>query len=255
MGRAQRQRRRLAGGDAATRGRAAASAGLPSERRRGRHLAGGSDVAAHLGAVSRPVRIDRNANFFELGGDSLIAISVAMTAGQRGLDLTPQDLYENQTVASLAKVLIARYAAGGWPVSRPDDAMNPPVPPNVTYFLEHGLRDVGRWRTPVILQSALRHRRKRRPGGTHRAVTVSTTRCGVHLVERAGSWDQHIADAASSPSCSPGSSRRSGDGSPQERTAVFRRSSTSRSREHQVVRAVDCHVHPRRVRRSVAISH
>ena len=57
--------------------------------------------------------IDRNANFFELGGDSLIAISVAMTAGHEGLDLTPQDLYENQSVAALAKVLTARYAEGG----------------------------------------------------------------------------------------------------------------------------------------------
>ena len=42
--------------------------------------------------------IDRNANFFELGGDSMIAISVAMTAANEGLDLTPQDLYENPTV-------------------------------------------------------------------------------------------------------------------------------------------------------------
>ena len=36
-----------------------------------------------------------------------------MTAANEGLDLTPQDLYENQTVAALAKALIARYAAGG----------------------------------------------------------------------------------------------------------------------------------------------
>ena len=57
--------------------------------------------------------IDRNANFFELGGDSLIAISVAMTAANEGLDLTPQDLYENQSVAALARRLTARYAAGG----------------------------------------------------------------------------------------------------------------------------------------------
>ena len=53
--------------------------------------------------------VDRNANFFELGGDSLIAISVAMTAANEGLDLTPQDLYENQTVAS------ARQGPG-WPI-------------------------------------------------------------------------------------------------------------------------------------------
>ena len=57
--------------------------------------------------------VDRKANFFELGGDSLVAISVAMTASNEGLDLTPQDLYENQTVAALAKALTARYAAGG----------------------------------------------------------------------------------------------------------------------------------------------
>ena len=57
--------------------------------------------------------VDRNANFFELGGDSLVAISVAMAATHEGLDLTPQDLYDNQTVAALAKALAARYAAGG----------------------------------------------------------------------------------------------------------------------------------------------
>ncbi len=34
--------------------------------------------------------VDRKANFFELGGDSLVAISVAMTAANEGLDLTPR---------------------------------------------------------------------------------------------------------------------------------------------------------------------
>ena len=60
--------------------------------------------------------IDRNANFFELGGDSLIAISVAMTAVNEGLDLTPQDLYENQTVAALAKS--SDRPIRGWPGAR-----------------------------------------------------------------------------------------------------------------------------------------
>ena len=138
--------------------------------------------------------IDRNANFFELGGDSLIAISVAMTAGHQGLDLTPQDLYENQTAASLAKVLSARYAEGGLARQSLDDAINPPLPPNVAYFLEHGLRDVGRWRTPVILHL-------RSDIGEHDVRAVLTAVTGVHdalrvhLVERAGTWDQHIADA------------------------------------------------------------
>ena len=72
--------------------------------------------------------VDRNANFFELGGDSLVAISVAMAAANEGLDLTPQDLYENQTVAALAKALVARYAAGGLARQSPSDVVHPPCP-------------------------------------------------------------------------------------------------------------------------------
>ena len=52
-------------------------------------------------------------NFFELGGDSLVAIGVAMTASHEGVELTPQDLYDNQTLAALADALVARQAAGG----------------------------------------------------------------------------------------------------------------------------------------------
>ncbi|WP_396837098.1 type I polyketide synthase [Mycobacterium sp. ITM-2016-00317] len=178
--------------------------------------------------------IDRNANFFEIGGDSLIAISVAMTAGHEGLDLTPQDLYENQTVASLAKVLSARYAEGGLARQTLDDAVHPPVPPNVAYFLEHGLRDIGRWRIPVILGL--------RPDvgeddvrAVLTAVTDAHDALRVHLVERSGTWDQRIAE--------PGEftelvTRQLPDGlaagSPQERAAVLE-FLDEQVREHQMV--------------------
>ncbi|MGE4365078.1 MAG: type I polyketide synthase, partial [Mycolicibacterium sp.] len=178
--------------------------------------------------------IDRNANFFEIGGDSLIAISVAMTAGHEGLDLTPQDLYENQTVAALAKVLTARYAEGGLARQTLDDAVNPPVPPNVAYFLEHGLRDIGRWRIPVILGL-----RSDVGEDDVRAVLTAVTEVHdalrVHLVERAGTWDQHIAE--------PGEftelvARQLPEGlaagSPQEREAVLG-FLDEQVREHQVV--------------------
>ena len=75
-----------------------------------------------------------------------------MTAANEGLDLTPQDLYENQTVAALAKALTARYAAGGLARQSPSDVTHPPVPPNISYFLEHGVRERGQWRVPLILQ-------------------------------------------------------------------------------------------------------
>jgi peptide-methionine (R)-S-oxide reductase len=50
-------------------------------------------------------------NFFEIGGDSLVAIGVAMTASHEGVELTPQDLYDNSSLSALADTLVARHAA------------------------------------------------------------------------------------------------------------------------------------------------
>ncbi|MGE2717244.1 type I polyketide synthase [Mycolicibacterium litorale] len=166
-------------------------------------------------------RIDRNANFFELGGDSLVAISVAMTAANEGFDLTPQDLYENQTVSALAATLVARLAAGGLARPSPDDAVNPPVPPNIEHFLEHGLRDANRWRIPVIL-------RLRPDVGAEHAQAVLTALTNHHdalrlrIEQRAGTWEQHFLDpqdfgelpVRELPEGLP-------PGSPQERDAVL----------------------------------
>jgi phthiocerol/phenolphthiocerol synthesis type-I polyketide synthase E len=137
--------------------------------------------------------INRTANFFELGGDSLIAISVAMTAANEGLDFTPQDLYENQTVAALAKTLIARYAAGGLARQSSNDVVHPPLPPNIEHFLEHGLAEAGRWRIPLILRL--------RPDlqvedirAVLTAVTNQHDALRLRIAERAGTWEQHIGD-------------------------------------------------------------
>ena len=137
--------------------------------------------------------IDRNTNFFEVGGDSLIAISVAMTASKEGVDLTPQDLYENQTPAALARAINARYAEGSLARHLPSDDDHPPVPPNVSYFLEHGLRDVGSWRVPLVLQL--------RPDVSLddiRAVLTAVTNhhdaLRLRLVDHAGTWDQRFGE-------------------------------------------------------------
>jgi phthiocerol/phenolphthiocerol synthesis type-I polyketide synthase E len=137
--------------------------------------------------------VDRNANFFELGGDSLVAISVAMTAGKEGLDLTPQDLYDNQTVAALAKALTARYAAGGLARQSSSDVTHPPVPPNICYFLEHGIRERGQWRVPLLLQL--------RPDvqvedirSVLTAVTNHHDALRLKIEERAGTWEQVVGE-------------------------------------------------------------
>ena len=43
-------------------------------------------------------------NFFELGGDSILSIQIISRAGQAGLKLTPKQIFQNPTIASLAEV-------------------------------------------------------------------------------------------------------------------------------------------------------
>ncbi|MEB3030799.1 type I polyketide synthase [[Mycobacterium] nativiensis] len=137
--------------------------------------------------------VDRTANFFDIGGDSLVAISVAMAASHEGLDLTPQDLYDNPTVAALAKVLTARYTAGGLGRQSLGEVEHPPVPPNMTYFLENGVREHGRWRIPLILRL--------RPDVSVDDVRAVLTAVVNHhdalrlrITERAGTWEQRIVE-------------------------------------------------------------
>ncbi len=119
-----------------------------------------------------------------------------MTASNEGLDLTPQDLYENQTVAALAKALTARYAAGGLGRQSPGDVTHPPVPPNISYFLEHGVRSHEQWRVPLILQL--------RPDVQVDDIRAVLTAVSNHhealrlrLVERAGTWEQVVVSPGS----------------------------------------------------------
>ena len=160
-------------------------------------------------------------NFFDIGGDSLVAISVAMSASHQGLELTPQDLYDNPTVAALTRALTARYAAGGLARHSFTEVEHPPVPPNLDFFLEQGLADRGRWRIPLILRL--------RPDvaiDDVRAVLTAVTNhheaLRLQLAERAGIWEQHIGEQLESVEVAqdslPGGLE---PGSEQERAAVF----------------------------------
>ncbi|MGH9929159.1 MAG: amino acid adenylation domain-containing protein, partial [Pyrinomonadaceae bacterium] len=46
-------------------------------------------------------------NFFDLGGDSILAIQIVSRASQAGLRLTPKDIFERRTIAELAETIEA----------------------------------------------------------------------------------------------------------------------------------------------------
>lgn len=135
--------------------------------------------------------IDPTANFFDLGGDSLMAISIAMTASNEGLSITPQDLYEHPTLASLTAAVDAAFAASGL-AKPPEPEANPAILPNTSYFLENGLRDGGRWRVPLIL----RLDPKVGPEDIRTVLSAVTNHhdaLRLQLVDNAGVWEQRIA--------------------------------------------------------------
>jgi amino acid adenylation domain-containing protein/non-ribosomal peptide synthase protein (TIGR01720 family) len=49
-------------------------------------------------------RVGTRDNFFELGGDSIVSMQVVSRARQKGIHFTPKDLFQHQTVQSLAAV-------------------------------------------------------------------------------------------------------------------------------------------------------
>ena len=163
-----------------------------------------------------------NDNFFDIGGDSLLAIGVAMSATNQGLELTPQDLYDHPSVSNLAAALAARYAEGGLATVPTGDDVTHPVPPSMVHFFENGLREPGRWRVPLLLaigadvsvddvRSVLT------------AVTNHHDALRLEIVERAGTWEQRVdrrervRRRASRRSLAEGLAR----GSAQEREAVL----------------------------------
>lgn len=135
--------------------------------------------------------IDRNDNFFDLGGDSLISIGISTAATNAGLDVTPQDLYRYPTLATLAAHVDAKDAAGS--LAKPIDATaHFAVPPNVARFVEQGVQETGCWRFPLIFRLA--------PSvgvddvrAALTAVTNHHDALRLRLVERGGTWEQHIA--------------------------------------------------------------
>ncbi|MCG3782690.1 non-ribosomal peptide synthetase [Delftia acidovorans] len=75
-------------------------------------------------------RVGRQDNFFALGGDSILSLRVASLARQRGLQVSPAQIFENQSLAAVAQALgdgrlpslegIARHAPQ--PVRAPSSA-------------------------------------------------------------------------------------------------------------------------------------
>ena len=114
-----------------------------------------------------------------------------------------------------------------------------------TYFLEQGLRDAGRWRVPLILRL-----RPDVPADDIRAVLTAVTNhhdaLRLRIVERAGTWEQHVGEPQEFTDLATRSLPDGvAPGSPQEREAVLDILNEQIARPGPVEPTADRHLRPR----------
>jgi acyl-coenzyme A synthetase/AMP-(fatty) acid ligase/aryl carrier-like protein len=56
-------------------------------------------------------KVGVNDNFFEIGGDSILSIQMLARANREGIELTPRDLFQHQTIGELAQLVGAATVA------------------------------------------------------------------------------------------------------------------------------------------------
>jgi amino acid adenylation domain-containing protein/non-ribosomal peptide synthase protein (TIGR01720 family)/FkbM family methyltransferase len=141
------------------------------------------------------VSIDEN--FFELGGDSILSIQIIAKARRVGLELTPKQVFQHQTVKELAAVAKSFTAEGYKRVvaARGDTGSSGDVilTPIQRWFFEQELIDVHHFNQAVLLtvpadfDAALCARVLAHLQTHHDALRLRFTR-------EAGAWHQYVSD-------------------------------------------------------------
>ena len=87
-------------------------------------------------------------NFFELGGDSILALQAIAKAHQLGLQLTPRDLFQHQTIARLATVVSSRQEVQAEQGLITGMGLLTPIQ---HWFFEQGLQHPHHWNQAILL--------------------------------------------------------------------------------------------------------
>eukprot|EP01031_Cornospumella_fuschlensis_P021219 gene21219-25994_t len=110
-------------------------------------------LAAIWGDVLGIPQVGLDDNFFELGGDSIISIQVVSRARQAGIRLSPRDLFQHQTVQTLAAV--ARREA----LTQVDQGPvtgSMPLTPIQHWFFQQAPENVAHWNQSLLLEAGER---------------------------------------------------------------------------------------------------
>ncbi|MGE7991997.1 non-ribosomal peptide synthetase [Pseudomonas sp. NPDC089554] len=124
------------------------------EQARQHYQAPTNAVEEHLAQVWREVlnvsRVGVQDNFFELGGDSILSIQVVSRARQLGLQFTPRDLFQHQTIQTLAAVVRQEAAPSG--VEQGARTGSVGLTPIQHWFFDSDVVQPQHWNQAVLLQ-------------------------------------------------------------------------------------------------------
>jgi amino acid adenylation domain-containing protein/non-ribosomal peptide synthase protein (TIGR01720 family) len=142
--------------------------------------------------ILRVDRVSVDANFFELGGDSILSIQIVARANRAGLHVTPRQMFEHQTVATLAA------AARRQPSPEAEDEVIgawAPLTPIQVWFFEQAFANPNHFNQAVLLQPHVQL-----DGSAVSAATAAIVRHHATLRSRftrhEGEWRQRVVEDA-----------------------------------------------------------
>ncbi|UVL87843.1 non-ribosomal peptide synthetase [Pseudomonas sichuanensis] len=125
------------------------------EQARQHYQAPANELETQLAQIWRDVlnvsRIGVQDNFFELGGDSILSIQVVSRARQLGLQFTPRDLFQHQTIQTLAAV-VTRSAASSDIEQGPRQGRSG-LTPIQHWFFDSEVPQPQHWNQAVLLEA------------------------------------------------------------------------------------------------------
>ncbi|MCB0167234.1 MAG: amino acid adenylation domain-containing protein, partial [Anaerolineae bacterium] len=113
------------------------------------HTSTEKSLAAIWQEVLRLDQVGRHDNFFDIGGDSIIAIQIVSRARQAGLHFTPKDLFQYQTVANLVSTVSHTVSIQTEQGLVDGDVLLTPIQ---QWFFERNLADPNHYNQAVLLE-------------------------------------------------------------------------------------------------------
>lgn len=128
-------------------------------------------------------------NFFELGGDSIMSIQLVARAREIGIQLTPRQVFQQQTIAQLAAVANTASASSQAEQEMVTGIM--PLTPIQRWFFEHSFAEPHHWNQSVMLKVT---ERLQRPFLEEATTALLQHHDGLRsrFVQNEGSWQQEI---------------------------------------------------------------